>query len=77
MPNLDFKQITEAMLHKLYEVANQYLEGRYGVTVVMHRTDLEEDKGGVVAGTGKNEDALDVLKENVTDDETEIVVHSR
>jgi hypothetical protein len=77
MPNLDFQQITEALLHKLYELANTKLQGSYDVTIVMHRSDLEEDTGGVVAGTGSHGDALEILEENIGDDEDEIVVQSR
>jgi hypothetical protein len=77
MPNLDFQQITEALLHKLYELANTKLQGSYDVTIVMHRSDLEEDTGGVVAGTGSHGDALEILEENVGNDEDEIVVQSR
>jgi len=77
MPNLDFQQITEALLHKLYELANTKLQGSYDVTIVMHRSDLEEDAGGVVAGTGSHEDAVEILEENIGDDEDEIVVQSR
>lgn len=77
MPDLDFQQITEALLHKLYKLANGNLQGSYDVTIVMHRNDLEEQSGGVVAGTGSHDDALEVLQENVADDKDEMVVRSR
>lgn len=77
MMNLTFKQTVEGALAKLYEVANSALSGDFDVTVVLHRTDLEDDLGGVVAGTGDNQGALDVLEDNLSDDDSDIVVRSR
>lgn len=76
MPDLDFQQITEALLQKLYTLANRNLQGSYDATIVMHRNDLEDQSGGVVAGTGSHDGALEILQENVTDDEEEIVTRS-
>jgi len=77
MRNLDFKAAVEKALEHLYKTANAGLSGTYDVTLVFHRTDLEDDTGGVVAGTGDNEGALEILEENLSDDESDIVVRSR
>lgn len=75
--NLTLKQDVEAALAKLHKLVNSALRGTYDVTFVFHRTDLEDDVGGLVAGTGDNQGALDLLEENLSDEESDIVVRSR
>lgn len=75
--NLDFSQKVESAIAQLHKLANTALAGKYDVTLVFHRADLDEDQGGLVAGTGNNEDALSLLEENLSEDESDIVVRSR
>lgn len=77
MPNLDFEQKTEQLLGMLYETINGYLSGDYEVTLVCQRTDVDEPSG-LIAGTGDNADALEVLEDHLEEkEESDIVVRSR
>jgi len=76
MPNLDFEQKTEQLLGMLYETINGYLAGDYEVTLVCQRTDVDQPSG-LIAGTGENADALEVLEDHVEEDDSDIVVRSR
>lgn len=77
MANLDFQQKTEKILAVLHETVNAYLTGDYEVTLVCQRTDVDEPSG-LIAGSGSNQNALDVLQEHVEDEEeSDIVVRSR
>jgi len=76
MPNLDFEQKTEQLLGMLYETVNGYLTGDYEVTLVCQRTDVDEPSG-LIAGTGDNADALEVLEDHVEEDDSDTVVRSR
>jgi len=76
MANLDFEQKTEKLLALLYETVNAYLAGDYEVTLVCHRTDVDEPSG-LIAGSGDNSDALEVLEDHLEEDDSDIVVRSR
>jgi hypothetical protein len=76
MANLDFQQKVEELVQGLFILANKYLTGDYDVTVIMQRVDVD-DVGGAIMGTGDNEDALEVLEDNLEEDESDLVVRSR
>lgn len=77
MPSLDFQQEMEAAIGQLHKLANAFLTGTYEVTVVFQRTDVDEPSG-LIAGSGENEYALEVLEDSVDDeDESDLVVRSR
>lgn len=76
MPNLDFQQNVEQLLGALYETINGYLSGDYEVTLVCQRTDVDEPSG-LIAGTGENSDALEVLEDHIEENESNIVTRKR
>lgn len=77
MANLDFKQKMEKLLAVAHETVNAYLAGDYEVTLVCQRTDVD-DASGLIAGSGDNEDALEVLQEQIEEEEeSDIIVRSR
>jgi len=77
MPNLDFQDKTEKLLGALYETVNKYLAGDYEVTLVCQRTDVDEPSG-IIAGTGDDQKALEVLDSYVEEqEESDIIVRSR